>query len=89
MVGRACQKDDVEVVVEVARGKGAGRLLVDGAATGTLALELELATALGLSAGFAGALARFLSFSRSFSRSFLSFLRVLLSSSSSTFSTAL
>lgn len=84
MVGRACQKDEVDVVVLVARGTGAGRLAGAGAATGTLALEL--ATALGcLSAGLTAGFTRFLSFSRSR----LSFFLARRSSSSSTFSTTL
>ena len=67
MVGRACQKDEVEVVVGVARGGGGGRLVEDEARGGSASgVALELATGVGLSAGLAGSLPRFLSFSRSF-----------------------
>lgn len=86
MVGRACQKDEVEVEVLAARGTGGGgRLGGAGGATGTLALAL--ATGAGcLSAGFAAGFTRFFSLSRS---SLFSFLRARLSSSSSARSTAL
>lgn len=85
IVGRACQKDEVEGTATEAlvdaRGAATGRLGTGGAAGGALTVGT---TTTGFSGTFAGALPRFLSFSRSF----LSFLRVFLSSSSSAFSTA-
>ena len=80
IAGRACQKDDG---VLLARGVGERRDAAGGSAVDVLALAVG-SGGRALSAGLGAGLGRFLACSRSF----LSLLRALLSSSSSTFSTS-